>query len=137
MLQVEELAAAWSPGQDAALVQLTNTLAARFHCKPELVSPGELYLTEAELASRELQPLQGLATEDLRSRQALLVALSGELQQQLLPLVDYRTADRPGSLAGRVRAGRNLLLYHSKAELLTSLLDSSHQRSPDQVVFSI
>ena len=73
-------------------MQLTNTLAARFHCKPELVSPGELYLTEAELASRELQPLQGLATEDLRSRQALLVALSGELQQQLLPLVDYRTA---------------------------------------------
>ena len=54
------------------------------------------------------------------------MALSGELQQ-LLPLVDYRTAERLGSVAGQVWAGRNLLLYLSKAELLTSLLDSSHQ----------
>ena len=75
---MEELAAAWSSGQDVSLVQLNNTLAARLHCKPELVSLGELYLTEAELASPDLQ--------------SLLVTLSGELQQQLLPLVDYRTA---------------------------------------------
>ena len=54
------------------------------------------------------------------------MALSGELQQ-LLPLVDYRTAERLGSVAGQVWAGRNLLLYLSKAKLLTSLLDSSHQ----------
>ena len=44
MLQVEELAADWSSCQDDSLVQLNNMLAARLHCKPELVSLGELYL---------------------------------------------------------------------------------------------
>ena len=124
----------WTRQTDRALVRFANQLAARLNtASPLNISPSEIYLSQSDLASRELQPLQKVPLEHLRSQFALLCSFNRCAQHSLLPLLDYRAAQTyRHSAAEAVRRGRDLIFYQVKSRLLDRFLNASHQRNQDQ-----
>ena len=129
---LQSLSSSWTKRQDRALINLGNTVAAKFNISPLKICPNEIYLTEVEMASQEFNVLQDKTIEDLRSRFAILSSLNHGLEKFLLPLIDFRSAGvHPNSTAEYISQGRDLVFYETKTSLLTKYLNASHQRNPD------
>ena len=123
----------WSRENDEAVVVLGNLLASRLNTSPLRISPNEIFLTEAELATKEFRSLQNIPIEDIRTHYAFLCSFNRSLEQKLLPLIDFRSASTyRTSLAEAVSRARTFIFYEVKSRLLDKFLNASHQRNPDQ-----
>ena len=118
--------------KDQQLVSLANTLAVKLNIAPTIISSNEIYLTETDLLNPNFCSLQDVLLEDLRTRFALLSSWNHGFKRFLLPMVDYRAATTyPNSTAANIRAGRALIFFEIKSEVLSELLNASHQRNPE------
>ena len=122
----------WSFQQDEALVKYGNILGTKLNCSAMKISPNEIYLTDADLASNNFKCLQSTPIEDIRTHYAILVSFNESIENYLLPLVDFRCVETySNSIATYIQKGRNLIFYEVKCNLLKKLLNASHHRNPD------
>ena len=116
----------WSFPQDEALVKYGNILSAKLNCSAMKISPNEIYLTDAELASENFKCLQSTPIEDIRTHYAILISFNESIENYLLPFVDFRcTETYPHSIADYIQKGRNLIFHEVNCNLLKKLLNAS------------
>ena len=126
------LSESWSREKDEAVVMVGNLLANRLNTSPLKISPNEIFLSQAELASREFRALQNIPLENIRTHYAFLCSFNAQLVEKLLALLDFRCAGTlRHSLARAVRRARTLIFYQVKSRLWDNFLNASHQRNTD------
>ena len=81
----------WSNKQDEALMKPANNIASKSNILPLKNCPNEIYLTKAELASKEFKLLQGTSIEDLRTQFLILCTPNNGLEKFLIPLTDFQS----------------------------------------------
>ena len=136
-----------SLAQDCALALHVDSQCRRLAITSSLLQSWDLFITDTDLVSQQLAPLQGdssspsssmlqlhshtgLSLMDLRLRFLQLKHLNRQLGM-LLPLVDLRCS-HPLSLSSRLRDAVPLLFYDVKISFLHGVLNTATRRSLDQ-----
>lgn len=149
------MAVGWSPDLscDPALVLYVDSICRKLSVPSVHLHAHDISITEAELATSTLQPLQGvhassvnashapfplsfslpyieLSLGDLRLRFLLLQEINRQLCW-LLPMVDLRVAF-PLSLGSLFQRACPLIFYDCKVSFLHAILNASTHRALDQ-----